>query len=56
MTHASPPHAAPPRHSGRRLGRIVWTGLIVGTLGGLFLWWRYGMPVGLANAVWLCAY
>ena len=34
--------------------RLVWTGVALVVAGGLVLWWRFGLPVGLANAVWLC--
>ena len=37
--------------SGRWAMRLV-VGLAM--LGGLVLWWRYGLPVGMADAVWLC--
>ena len=29
-------------------------GVALALVGGLALWWRFGLPVGMAESVWLC--
>ena len=33
---------------------LLRAGFALALLGSLFLWWRWGLPVGLADAVWMC--
>ena len=28
--------------------------IVLAVCGGLFLWWRWGLPIGMAEAIWLC--
>ena len=33
---------------------LLRAGFALALLGGLALWWRWGLPVGLADSVWMC--
>ena len=33
---------------------LLWAGAAAALAAGLALWWRWGLPVAMADGTWLC--